>query len=230
MKEILRQFVVFGNFNSVTFDSIMKFSELRERYKLQTNSIPDMPVGAPMPINGAIASVRVPVDGRPIFQSSDRKFSIFFGSRRIHVEELDGDSENYQEFNKNSLEIVCEIIKTLELKVNRVALNGRLFNDNLDWIKQTFSRVFNKSNLYSENSNEWQFRIASKDANLELGCEINKIAAFTRGIFLDNVGKNQNGVIANYDYNTQVNIDKIFTEDEMRLFNNFAQEYRKQFV
>ena len=116
------------------------------------------------------------------------------------------------------------------MKVNRVALNGRLFNDNLDWIKQTFSRVFNKSNLYSENSNEWQFRIASKDANLELGCEINKIAAFTRGIFLDNVGKNQNGVIANYDYNTQVNIDKIFTEDEMRLFNNFAQEYRKQFV
>lgn len=236
MKEISRQLVIMGNFNAVTFDSVIKFSALREKYKLQINAMQDIPVAQPIPIgqpiqgNRQITSVRVPIVSRPIFQSADKKFNIFFGSNRIHVEELDCDSGDYKDFNKNALEIICEIIKGLELKVNRVALNGSLFNDDSTWIEQAFNRVFKKSDLYSGPSNEWQFHIASKDANAQLGCEINKIAAFTRGLFLDNFGKNQNGLIANYDYNTQVNIDKVFTEDEVRFFNDLAQSYREQFV
>lgn len=236
MKEISRQLVIMGNFNAVTFDSVIKFSELREKYKLQINAMQDIPIAQPIPLgqpmsaNRPIASVRVPIVSRPIFQSADKKFNIFFGSNRIHVEELDGDSGEYKYFNKNALEIICDIIKGLELKVNRVALNGSLFNNDIEGIEQAFNKVFKKSDLYSGNSDEWQFHIASKDANVRLGCEINKIAAFTRGLFLDNFGKNQNGLIANYDYNTQVNIDKIFTEEEIILFNDLAQTYREQFV
>lgn len=236
MRETVRQFVIFGNFNSVKFDNVLNLKEIRSRYNLQLNAMPDIPNppdnnqgGQPIAPGIVINGVQT-LESRPIFQTSDKRFQIFFGTKRIHIEEFEGSSESYFEFNKKAVEIICEIIHGLKLKVIRVALNGRLYNDDKKWATEAFNKIFNRTELYSDNSMEWQFHIASKENNTVLGCEINKIASYARGNFIDGLGKMQNGIIANYDFNTQVNIEKIFNEKEIRLFNECAQKYRSQFI
>ena len=236
MKEIAKQFVIFGNFNVVNFENVLKLADLRSKYNLQMNAVPDIFVSGEQEqkgINGLQANVRVSMgvpESRPVLQSADKKFTIFFGTNRIHVEELENESDNFNIFYNKAEKIICEIIEKLDLKVNRVALNGNLFNDDNDWIKSTFNKIFLKNDLYSENSNEWQLHICSKEKNTTLGCEINKIATFTRGSFIDNYNKNQVGLIAGYDYNTQVNLDKIYSINEIKVFAEEANKYRELFI
>lgn len=229
MKEINRQFVIFGNFNAVTFDSVFKLDRIREKYNLSINAMPDII----LPPNDRAQKVSIGIgipQSRPVFQTPDQKITVFFGTNRIHVEELECDSESYNEYNTMAEEIICEIIQQLNLKVIRVALNGRLFNDDSDWINNSFHKIFKPADFYSGNSEEWQFRIGSKEYFSEIDCEVNKIANYTRGIFMDNFRNNQNGVIAGYDINTPPNIERLFTIDEIKIFNKIAQKYRNYFI
>lgn len=227
MKEIVRQFVIFGNFNSVTFESVLKLNDLREKYQLQVNAMPEIiepPIDQPFKIQ------MTPPESRPVFQTANRKINVLFGTKRIHIEEVECESETYKVFNQMAIDIICEIVKSLELKVNRIAINGQLFCDNLETINKAFETLFNKSKLYSGNSEDWQCRVCSKEILPKLGCEINKIAQYVRGEFLDNVKKTQNGLIASYDYNTKNGIEKLFTESDIKVFNESAQKYRALFI
>lgn len=228
MKELSRQFVLFGNFNSVTFDSILKLSDLREKYNLKVNAMPDIPQlsNPQQPLN---VQFGVP-ESRPIFQTLDKRTTIFFGTSRIHIEQLDSLSETYQIFNGMVMDIVSNIVENLGINVIRVALNGRLYNSDKEWSVKVFNSIFNKSKLYSDKSNEWTVRICDKENNSVLGCEINKIAQYTRGKFVDISKQELDGLIASYDFNTQVNVDKIFNETEIQEFNKLAQEYRALFL
>lgn len=228
MKELSRQFVLFGNFNSVTFDSILKLSDLREKYNLKVNAMPDIPPlsNPQQPLN---VQFGVP-ESRPIFQTLDKRTTIFFGTNRIHIEQLDSLSETYQIFNGMVMDIVSNVVENLGINVTRVALNGRLYNADKEWSVKVFNSIFNKSKLYSDKSNEWTVRICDKESNSVLGCEINKIAQYTRGKFVDISKQELDGLIASYDFNTQINVDKIFNETEIQEFNKLAQEYRASFL
>lgn len=227
MQEITRQFVIFGNFKSVTFDDILKLSILKEKYSLTVNAMPDI-IQIVQPIQFGVPP-RIP-ESRPLLQSADKRISVFFGTERIHVEELDGSSEKYDDYNKMALDIICQVVNQFKLNVNRVALNGQLFNDDKDWMQKAFNRTFNKSNLYSDNSEEWQFRVGSKDYESTLGIEVYKITEYVRGVFRDNLNNNRVGVMANYDFNTKIQSDKFFNESEIIQFNKLAQKFRENFI
>lgn len=228
MKELNRQVVIFGNFNSVTFESILELSDLREKYSLQVNAMPDLP---PLPNPKQPINVHLGVvTSRPILQTSDKKITVFFGSTRIHIEQIDSPSESYTMFNDMAIDIILNVIKRFGLTVTRVALNGKLYSDSKDLNEKVFNSIFNKSKLYANTSNEWNLRICDKESNSELGCEINKIAQYARGKFIDVNGQELDGLIATYDFNSQVNGGKIFAEVDINKFSKLAKEYRALFL
>lgn len=223
MLEINRQFVIFGNFNSVSFEDIMKLEDIRKEYSLQINFAPDIIVPPP-------AGTRFPTESRPIFQTADKKFTVFFGTGRIHIEELEGDSESYNSFSQKAIKILNQIKTALNLNISRLAINGQVFDNNQDWINRIFQNTFKTSDFCSEASDEWQFRIRNIENLADFNCYANKIVSYARGSFMDNYGRNRDGLIAGYDYNTQADAKVIFLETDLRKFLELATSYREQFI
>lgn len=230
MQEKNRQFVIFGNFNSINFDNLEKLKDLKERYGFQTTAVPDI---SEIPINNNMG--RINVNGlsvpnlniRPAFQSEDKRKTIFFGSSRIHIEEIDTNSDTYEEFNRISFEIIELIIQKMEVKINRVAINGQLVYTDEKMMQEIYTSLFKTSFVYGESSEEWQFRVVTSEPNDELNIGINKIATYVRGTSFDDKGNPNQVLVAGYDFNTRLETYKTFDLKEIKLFNKLGCEYRK---
>lgn len=231
MIEKKRQIVIFGNFNSITFDSLTSFVEIKKEYKFQINALPDLPndvrnpVGQPVVINSGGLNIR------PVFQSEDKKTSVFFGSSRIHIEQLDQDTESYDEYYNMATKVIEVIVKSSLITINRIAINGQILDFDKEAMESRYTKVFKKSKLYGENSDEWQIRINTKEQMNTLACEINKIISYARGfVFETFTGQPKQSLITTYDFNTRQGLNREFTLAEIKEFYALGYEYRKNLL
>ena len=111
MTEQLSQFVLFGNFSSVNFDSLSKLSSLKSKYGFITNAMQDIVLPQNLDNQGQI----IPPQMRPIFQTEDNLTSVFFGSSRLHIERRNYDSSSYEVFNDMAIDIVKNLMENLDL-------------------------------------------------------------------------------------------------------------------
>lgn len=228
MLSINRQFVIFGNYNGISFNDVMQLENVIKEFSFQFGAMPDiLPLRR---INEPISTSLPFAQNRPAFQSIDKRITVFFGTSRIHVEEVDGDSDKYDDFMRMSLKIINAIIEKMEIKINRVAINEQLFSDEDTWMNLIYQNLFKSSHLYGATSDEWQVRIRSKEELAKFSCYANKIVTYIRGSILDNRGKNRVGLIAGYDYNTQANAQILFSKDDIELFIENAISYRNTFI
>lgn len=225
MLSINRQFVLFGNYNGISFNDIIQLEEIRKQFSFQMGAMPDIlsPISIGMANSGTAQS-------RPVFQSLDNHITVFFGTNRIHVEETDGDSDKYNDFVQMSRTIIDNLMKQMDIKVNRIAINGQLFFDDEKRMDIIYKNLFKSSHLYSTASDEWQTRIRSIETIAELGCYVNKIVAYSRGSFIDNHGQNKVGLIAGYDYNTQADAQILFNREDITSFIQKAIAFRNGFL
>lgn len=234
MKELNRQFVIFGEFKSIVLNNINRLDEIKNKYKFQINAVPDMLELPTLNVVGQppFAFNSNPVDIRPIFQTLDMKTNVFFGSKRIHIEQLNQETDSYSNFNSMAVEIIKAIMLAYkdEIKVNRVALNGQISGFDETAMDKIYSDTFKKSSLYGEHSKEWQFRVNTVFEDSTLKSSLNKIVSFMRGTVYDNKKSAIDTLIAVYDLNTIRNNDKVFTVDEIDYFNNLGCQYRNSII
>ena len=222
MTEQLSQFVLFGNFSSVNFDSLSKLSSLKSKYGFITNAMQDIVLPQNLDNQGQI----IPPQMRPIFQTEDNLTSVFFGSSRLNIERRNYDSSSYEVFNDMAIDIVKNLMENLDLKFIRIALNGQIMLSDKKFMDDLYQRLFRKSDLYNENSDEWQLRIVSKENDETLKCGINKIISYNRTSYIDVSTEKMDRLQIGYDFNTFFGIDKVFSAEEINYFNKKATEYR----
>lgn len=229
MTEQLSQFVLFGNFRSVNFDSLSKLTALKNKYGFSTNATNDIIM--PSQNSDNQGQIVVPQsfaqNMRPVFQTEDNSTSVFFGSSRIHIERRNYDSSSYNIFNNMAIDIVNSLMENLELKFIRIALNGQILLSDKKFMDELYQRLFIKSDLYNENSDEWQLRIVSKGKDETLKCGINKIISYNRTSYIGMSTEKRDLLQIGYDFNTFFGVDKVFSIDEINFFNKQATEYRK---
>ncbi len=236
MIEALRQFVVFGNFNSVSFEDVSKLEKIKNKFSLQINATQDL--NSPQininPNNvlkgGVFIGAPMPIVTRPILKNEKERVNVFFGTSRIHIEQLDFEDNTYKDFNSMALEIIYEIQDKLNLKFNRLALNGHFFNTEKESVNSALKKLIHSSDNFDLQSDEWRFRIVNKEENEKLKCRLNKIIDYNRGKFISSKNVEEDGLIISYDFNTQPGIEKIFTKEDIEFFHSIGSEYREKYL
>ena len=219
-----RQFVIFGNFSRISFEKLNLLSDIKEKYKFIVDAQPDAHATI---TNQPVIQNNISV--RPVFKSLDNKTMVFFGSSRIHIQQLDSSINSYEDFNLLSIEIVKKICEVFNLTVNRLAINGTLVITNPEKMSKILKLFLKENTLFSYESDEWQFRINNKIFSEEIESEINKIIFFNRTNVI-NVDKDTSVLLVSYDYNTQINDNKIFSIESIMTFNKIAKEYRTEVI
>ena len=230
MIEKNRQIVIFGNFNGINFDSLVLFSEIKDKYKLQISAMPDIPVeavkgGTPVIVN-AVNNLNI----RPALQSEDKKTTVFFGASRIHIEQLDQTMDSYEQFYGMALEIISDILQKIKVVVNRIAINGQIVNYQQEIMDAAYKKIFKKSTLYGDTSDEWQFRITTRENNDKPSCVINKVISYTRGFVFEPTGQAKAVLATVYDFNTKQDLSREFELDEIKEFYTLGCEYRNNLL
>ncbi len=225
MLEQNRQIVLFGDFNAITFDAIDKLIDIKTKYGLHIQAAPDYNIPNVIPqqnrINGPMVlpgSLGVIAQGRPVLQTSAGTLSIFLGSGRLHVEEINQAHESYDAFCDKAKDILKSILSAFDVKIVRVAMNGQLFDCDANIMNTLYANIFNQSKVILSNSDEWQFRINNITTNKELQCDFNNIISMNRNINFDTSGKKQDVLSITYDINTRPGIDRLFSYDDIEVF------------
>lgn len=224
MVEQTRQFVLFGDFNSITFDVIARLQDSINKYGLHISAAPDNGVQIPMPLPvqglGGLSNQAFGVfsPGRPVLQTSDLKKNVFFGSGRLHIEEINQILESYDDFCVMAKYILKNIIEVFGVKIGRIAMNGQFICDDLSTINKLYDKTFSKSNVILDASEEWQYRINNITNNEALRCKFNNIISMNRIVSFDAIGKRQDVLSIAYDINTLHGIDKLFTYNDIETF------------
>lgn len=219
-----RQFVIFGNFSKISFEDLNLLSDIKEKYNFVVDAQPDVPVTI---TNQPIAQKNISV--RPAFKSLDNKTTVLFGSSRIHVQQSDSSISSYEDFNLLSVEIIKKVSEVFNLTINRLAINGTILITNSEKINNFSKLIFKDNKLFSYDSDEWQFRINNKEFSEEIDSEVNKILFFNRTKII-NLNNDTNILLLSYDYNTQINDNKLFNIESVMSFNIIAKEFRNKVI
>lgn len=224
MKEQVRQFVIFGNFNSINFENVNVLENVKKQFDFQINGEPDIPT---MKSFEPIIQQNIVI--RPVLKSSSSNFSVFFGTERIHVQELDCSVDTYDEFLTNSLEIIKNICEKYGLIINRIALNGTILIDEKEKQNAIFSKVLCSNDMFDNNPDECQFRVNKKVFDTILECNINKIFSINKGKIISPNGP-QDIYAISYDYNTEIGTQNNFDLDKINSFSKEGLNYRDKVV
>lgn len=222
--EQTRQFVIFGNFTKINFENLNKFAVFKEKYSFQIDAQPDMPN---ILVNQPVVQNNVQI--RPVFKTADNNTIIFFGSSRIHIEQVNSTIDSYNDFNHLALELVFTICSQFELSINRLAINGTLIVRDTDKINSLYKMFFNENKIFTPNSDEWQFRVNDKEFIEKINSDVNKIIFLNRAKINDSNNLSDLLTIS-YDYNTQVNLKNNFQSNQINDFNVLALEYRNKII
>lgn len=214
MKELRREFAVFGNFVKVNFETVLN-------WKSEFNAGDLIVEGAPE-INAitSIVSINVPgqISVRPQLSSAEKKTILFFGTSRINIVQNSPDTQlgDFRMFIDKIIEL---IFNDSDYNVNRLALNGNIEIGEFPKAFDVKNKFFKDSDLYSS-FDEIQFRINSCIFDATLNNYINRI------ITVANAGETLNG---SYDFNTRVLSDRKYNREEIDKFMELAFEYRQKF-
>lgn len=235
MREINRQVVIFGNFKSIGFNIVTQLGDIIKKYEFTIEAVPDF-IQQKGP-NGIQLNQIIPVsfipqvfsqqNFRPALKSKVYNLAVFIGSNRIHIEQNDSTTELYNQFLTSAVEILNKIVeKNNGITINRLALNGNIILEDTKKIKELYSNTFKPSPLYGTNSDEFAFRINTKEESKELRNTVNKIISFER---TNEILQNQETrpiVLVNYDYNTAPNEKSIYSLDDLNVLINLTKKYK----
>lgn len=226
-----RQFIAFGNFAEISIANISPLNEVVKTYNLSVMALPDV-IEPSITANGIqqFTIPAQPVGLRPAFQSEDKQTTIFLGTSKVYIEQVDKSVDSFPDFIKMSVNLITDIINRYSVTINRVAINGQLSGYAQEARDKLYVKFFNKTALYGDVSDEWQFRINTKVNVEELNCEINKIVSFNRGEFIINNRIVPDMLFSVYDFNTKRGIDKLFNLEDINKFIELGNVFRETIV
>ena len=214
MKELRREFAVFGNFVKVNFETVLNWKSEFNAGDLIVEGAPE--INAITPIVGINVPGQISV--RPQLSSAEKKTILFFGTSRINIVQNSPDTQlgDFRMFIDKIIEL---IFNDSDYNVNRLALNGNIEIGEFPKAFDVKNKFFKDSDLYSS-FDEIQFRINSCIFDATLNNYINRI------ITVANAGETLNG---SYDFNTRVLSDRKYNREEIDKFMELAFEYRQKF-
>lgn len=214
MKELRREFAVFGNFVKVNFETVLNWKSEFNAGDLIVEGAPEINAITP------IVSINVPgqISVRPQLSSAEKKTILFFGTSRINIVQNSPDTQ-LDDFRMFIDKIIELIFNDSDYNVNRLALNGNIVIGEFPKAFDVKEKFFKDSDLYSS-FDEIQFRINSCIFDATLNNYINRI------INVANAGETLNG---SYDFNTRVLNDRKYNREEIDKFMQLAFEYRQKF-
>jgi hypothetical protein len=232
MQEKVRQFIIFGNFNNITFDNLSKLDDIKAKYKLEGSAQPDITGVEQQLLNKPIIQETMIL--RPVLKSKDGIFSIVFGTSIIQFRENQVDNIELKKdytagFNAMVLEIIDAIYTNYKIVVKRVALNGSVYFYDIEIMQSLFKSVFNKKNPFSDSSDEWGFRINNQKYIDELTCDVNEITVCSRTKIFEST-KIVDILVLSYDFNTKVNNNNNFDMGFIKVFNKIGLKFREKVV
>ena len=226
MVEKDRQLVIFGNFERISFESIGALVNLKDQFGLSLGGQEEERQIQPNAVQPIIQTF-APPSIRPVLRSNDGKFVVFFGTKRIHIEEKESNSLDYITFIEKARSIIITIITTFSITVDRMAINGTLFSNDNGFILQTFSRFFKNNDLSRQDMDDWAFRINNK-GHESYRWQLNRIVSSQlRKEMISNIPTNC--LYLSYDYNTIPN-QGLFTVEDLNNFINAGIEFRHKVV
>ncbi len=235
MRETSRQYVIFGNFSKISFESITQLSRIKDEYDFELIGKEDMPTppeNPQQPINFSFQ----PPSVRPVFFNATNKMTVFFGTNRIHVEQVNGESDEYDVFYKAAKDILSRIIDVFELNIFRVAVNGTILIENDECIKTMFSKFFNRTALNNNPNEEWFVRVNPRALDESIMCLTNRIVTANH-VSLNSVQMNELSAKASrvlflsYDYNTVEGPQRNpIGKELLPAFYNSAIDFRKKVI
>ena len=226
MREINRQFVLFGSFKQINQNS-PQVKQIEKDFGFSMGLIP-IPPAQNIDINQPPFFQPIPIPMKPILVSADSKTRVLFGDDRIHVEQFDMEIESYAAF-ADLAQNILKIIFDSGMIVNRIAANGQIESDNQKEMDELFSKFFNKSNYYCGQSDEWDMRVNSTEASPGLKQPVNKITAHSKIPFGHPNLPPTYKLMKGYDYSTLIQSDKKFSFADMVVLMKEANEFRGLF-
>lgn len=221
MIEKKKQLVIFGAFDGIDFESISNLLELKTKYPfilIGKEEVQTFPISASRPIDIP------PTVIRPVLMTPDKKFSVFFGRKRIHVEELDSDVLTYDDFISKAEDLIVSIMSSFKLSINRIAVNGIAMSTDQNYSNKIFNKFFKKNSFNDQMSDDWGFRVNYKFINKEQKPINRIITANQRKELIDN--QPTDALYITYDYNTFPN--QTFSDKEIGSFIKEAIGFRKK--
>lgn len=213
MKELRREFAVFGNFVKVNFETVLNWKSEFNAGDLIVEGAPEINAITPIGIN-----VPGQISVRPQLSSAEKKTILFFGTSRINIVQNSPDTQ-LDDFRMFIDKIIELIFNDSDYNINRLALNGNIVIGEFPKAFDVKEKFFKDSDLYSS-FDEIQFRINSCIFDATLNNYINRI------INVANAGETLNG---SYDFNTRVLNDRKYSREEIDKFMQLAFEYRQKF-
>lgn len=228
MKELNRQVVIFGDFNAINFEIQSKIPDVIAQLNLSLEGAPDFFLpNVPIPGN----NTNIP-KLRPILKSYDveNQFSIFIGTKRFHIEQINTDVESFDGFISQSLSIIRQILDLYpEVKMDRIAVNGRLLQDDQSVMDRVYQETFKPSLKYGEMSDEYSYRINTRITSATLKSSINKIISYIRTEETI-MGQKIPVLIIEYDYNTVTNPSRRFELSDLIILSQEVKAFRNLLV
>lgn len=238
MKELNRQVVVFGNFNTIGFEVKPELLEVMKRLNMSMDAAPDIiqanNINGVLPIdqiNNIIPPMVSIPKMRPLLTTKNRQFSVFIGTNRIHVEQMNTDTDSYNDFLCEAQKILaCVLSDTVSTYINRLAVNGRILIEDVKAMDKSYQDTFKPSDLYGKSSNEFSFRINTIEKNEKLNNNINKIIAFNRTNEVLPEKPLHPIMLIEYDYNTVIEDEMRYNIDDLDKLIQVAKEFKSQII
>ncbi len=217
MIEKQRQVIIFGDFGSISLDDVSKCTEL-----FNANTILDV---APDMLTAPVQNIAM----RPMLVMGNTQ--LFIGSERIHFQEIDGKTDDYNTFLSKALELFKVIVDNFKVSPNRIACNGIFTNLPDGSIDKVKNRIF-KENILGNNKTitDWNFNINHQIVpSNNFTVKVNQVITSTSNaiVTLPDNSTVIEPLIFGYDCNTdKENLDN-FSMDDCKKFTDICQNFRK---
>lgn len=241
MKETLKEFVLFGNFNEVDYTKAIELLNQLSQFKFKLTGFNEfISIAQPLPpvqpaqqannmqlANNLIQNAMLTPQPRPALISEDGKLKLTFGVSRINMDSSMDSVKDVSAF-VNLIKFVSTYILSIEnTSVNRIALNGQFLIERSEKDISYLDKLYKKTKIY-DYDDELTFRINSRKKSDALGCNVNRITTINKTYF--NVAMQKQPIMLMYDYNTEIDLNRSFSINDISSFIEESIEFRKLFI
>ena len=214
MQERYLQFSIFGEFDNITLNDILKLTMFKK-------TLPNLEVSPDI-------NPRSPQ--HPTLLSEDRNECIIFETGRIVYQKNNSGIKDFASSMKFAKSSFSDIVKTLELSINRLGCGGTFTGMDQAGQDKIYSKVFKPDKkLIGKNSSEWKFRINNPGESKKLGCTVNRLITCMRSEHITSpIGEDVGQFILEYDYNTVIDAGKNFSSQDMDQFISECTKFRNE--
>lgn len=240
MKETLKEFALFGNFNGFDYTKAMDLLNQLPQYKFKLTGFNEfVPVPVSQPIqpaqptqqaqqaNNVVQNAILTPQPRPALISEDGKLRLTFGVSRINMDSLSDSVADVSAFVDLIKSVSTYILSIANTSVNRIALNGQFAIERAEKDISYLDKLYKQTKIY-DSDDELTFRINSRKKSDSLGCNVNRITTINKSYF--NVAMQKQPIALTYDYNTEINLNRSFSIADISSFIEESIEFRKLFI